>query len=165
MNNVVLYFLANAYSSFSPAFNVAAAICVVNSQNVPCPQSLNFLSPPMLVFLAPLVLLLVAVVVMIVASWKIFVKANQPGWAAIVPIYNVVVMLRIVKKPTWWVILTFIPFVNIIIGFIITYELAKIFGKRLGFTIGLILLPIIFIPILGFGKATYMPPADNLSNS
>jgi len=108
--------------------------------------------------------LLVLVVVMIVALWKIFIKANQPGWAAIVPIYNVVIMLRIVQKPTWWVILTFIPFVNIIIGFIITYELAKIFGKRIGFTIGLILLPIIFIPILGFGKATYMSPADNLSN-
>ena len=102
---------------------------------------------------------------MIVAAWKIFVKANQPGWASIIPIYNTVIMLQIVKKPTWWVILIFIPFVNIIIGFIITYELAKVFGKGIGFVFGLIFFPIIFLPILGFGKATYMPPADNLSNS
>src|SRR3990167_3980068 len=166
MNNVVLYFLANAYSSFLPVFSAAAAICMFNGQEVACPpQFSNVFEIFGSVILILSLVILIAIAVMIVAAWKIFVKANQPGWAAIVPIYNVVVMLQIVKKPTWWVILTFIPFVNIIIGFIITYELAKIFGKRLGFTIGLILLPIIFIPILGFGKATYMPPADNLSNS
>lgn len=141
--------LTNAFSAFSPALNAAAAICSVNGQQVACPQGFDFFFPFGLVWLA-------IVGVMIVASWKIYVKAGQPGWASIVPVYNVIIMLQIVKKPTWWVILFFIPFVNVIIGLIVASKLAQAFGKGFGFTLGLILLPIIFYPILGFGSATYV---------
>ena len=88
--------------------------------------------------------------------WKIFSKAGQPGWAAIIPVYNMVVLLQIVKKPIWWILLLIIPFVNIIIGLIVLYRLARVFGKGIGFTLGLIFLSIIFYPILAFGKSTYM---------
>ncbi|MEI6191244.1 MAG: DUF5684 domain-containing protein [bacterium] len=151
MNNIASYLFASAYSSFSPTLNTAAAVCSVNGQQVACPQFLNILGPAI-----PLTILVLAII-MITAVWKIFTKAGQPGWASIVPIYNMVVMLSVVKKPTWWVILGFIPVINIIIGLIVVYELAKVFGKGFGFTLGLILLPIIFYPILGFGKATYIP--------
>lgn len=83
--------------------------------------------------------------------------AGQPGWSSIIPIYNLIVWLRIVGRPLWWIILFFVPFVNIVISIIITYQLAKVFGKGVGFTIGLILLPFIFYPILAFGQATYSP--------
>jgi hypothetical protein len=94
-------------------------------------------------------------ILMIAACWKIFTKAGKPGWAAIIPIYNVIVLLEVINKPLWWVILWFIPFVNFIIYIIISIELAKKYGKGGGFAVGLILLPVIFYPILGFGGATY----------
>jgi hypothetical protein len=102
-----------------------------------------------------MIIYLVIVVLMIVSLWKIFVKAGKPGWGAIIPIYNLILYLEIVGKPLWWIILCLIPFVNIVILIILALELAKKFGKTVGFAIGLIILPIIFYPILGFGKATY----------
>ena len=112
-----------------------------------------------IIMMAVLGLIVLAIVVfMIAAMWKIFEKAGQPGWAAIVPIYNMVVLLQIVGKPGWWVILMLIPFVNYV--FIIwTYNmLSKSFGKDEGFTVGLVLLGIVFLPILGFGSAVYLGP-------
>ena len=94
-------------------------------------------------------------VVWIVAMWKIYAKADQPGWAAIIPIYNVYVLCKIVGRPGWWVILVFIPIVNFIIMIVLDIDLAKSFGKGVGFGIGLILLPFIFPLILGFGSAKY----------
>lgn len=101
---------------------------------------------------------LVVILLILAALWKIFSKAGKPGWAAIIPIYNYFVQLQIVGRPLWWFILLLIPFVNIIIGIIILNDLSKSFGKGPGFTVGLLLLPIIFFPILGFGKATYQGP-------
>jgi hypothetical protein len=98
-------------------------------------------------------------ILMIAACWKIFTKAGQPGWAAIIPIYNWYIFCKIVGRPGWWVILLFIPFVNFIVGIILCIDLAKSFGKGVGFGIGLILLGIIFFPILGFGSAQYQGPA------
>jgi hypothetical protein len=99
----------------------------------------------------------------IAGGWKVFSKAGQPGWAIIVPIYNVIVMLKVAGKPLWWILLMFIPFVNMIVGILVMAALAKNFGKGAGFTVGLVLLPMIFIPILGFGSAQYQaaaaPPA------
>ena len=112
-----------------------------------------------IIMMSVLGLIVLAVVVfMIAAMWKIFEKAGQPGWAAIVPIYNMVVLLQIVGKPGWWVILMLIPFVNYV--FIVwTYNmLSKSFGKDEGFTVGLVLLGIVFLPILGFGSAVYLGP-------
>jgi len=98
-------------------------------------------------------------ILMIAACWKIFSKAGQPGWAAIIPIYNWYILCKVVGRPGWWVILMFIPFVNFIIGIILCIDLAKSFGKGVGFGIGLILLGLIFFPILGFGSAQYQGPA------
>ena len=98
---------------------------------------------------------LIFIVLLIAGFWKIFTKAGRPGWAAIIPIYNLIVLLDIIHKPVWWIILFFIPLVNFIILIICNLELAKIFGKGAGMAIGLILLPFVFVPILGFGSAEY----------
>lgn len=107
-----------------------------------------------------LLLILIVAAIVIAAWWKVFTKAGQPGWAAIVPIYNFVILLKIVGRPVWWVILMFVPLVNIVIGIIVHLELAKSFGKGTGFGIGLILLGAIFFPILGFGDARYLGPVS-----
>ena len=112
-----------------------------------------------LVTIVCLVLVIAILVFLIASIWKVFVKAGQPGWAAIVPIYNVVVMLRIVGRPLWWIVLFFIPLVNLVIGIILHIDLAKSFGKSAGFGVGLALLGFIFFPILGFGDARYVGPA------
>ena len=105
-----------------------------------------------------LVLMLAFVVFMIASVWKVYTKAGQPGWTAIIPIYNTFVMLRIIGKPWWWFIGLLIPLVNFVVAILICVELAKVFGKGIGFAIGVILLPFIFFPILAFGSATYTRP-------
>src|SRR5262245_56971829 len=100
----------------------------------------------------------IAVTVLTLAStWKIFSKAGQPGWAAIIPIYNLFVWCKIVGRPAWWILLLLICFP--IFYIILCIDLAKSFGKGVGFAVGLILLSIIFFPILGFGSATYQGPS------
>jgi len=93
---------------------------------------------------------------LIVCQWKVYAKAGKPGWASLIPIYNIVVLLEIVRKPIWWLVLMLIPVVNVVIAILIMIELAKVFGKDGGFTVGLILLPIVFYPILAFGDAKYI---------
>jgi hypothetical protein len=107
---------------------------------------------------ATIIGLLIALVV-IVAMWKVFTKAGQPGWASIIPIYNVYIWCKIVGRPGWWVILLFIPLVNFIIAIILCIDLAKSFGKGVGFGLGLAFLGFIFWPILGFGSAQYQGPS------
>ena len=95
------------------------------------------------------------VIVIIVGMWKVYTKAGKPGWASIIPIYNVIVLIEIAQRPLWWIILFFIPFVNIIMAIIISIDIAKGFGKDIGFGIGLAFLPFIFYPVLGFGSSQY----------
>ena len=102
-----------------------------------------------------MIIWLVVVILMIVAMWKIFSKAGKPGWASIIPIYNIIVMLQIAGKPGWWIITFFIPFVNIIFLVLVSIALASSFGKGGGFGIGLAFLGFIFYPILAFGDAQY----------
>lgn len=110
-------------------------------------------------FSSVFLIVVLAVVVLVIASmWKTFTKAGQPGWAAIIPIYNLVVLLKIAGKPVWWLILFLVPFVNIVMSFIVFISLAKSFGKGAGFGVGLVLLGFIFFPILGFGDARYQGP-------
>jgi len=106
-----------------------------------------------------LLFVVACVVVAVVAHWKIFTKARKPGWASIVPIYNVIVLLRIIGRPWWWFFLLCIPFVNVVIAIIVTNDMSKSFGKDTGWTLGLLLLPLIFYPMLAFGKAKYVGPA------
>lgn len=101
------------------------------------------------------IIYLAVIILMVVGMWKVFSKAGQPGWAAIVPIYNLIVLLQIAGKPIWWIILCLIPFVGIVIVILVDISLAKNFGKGGGFAAGLILLPFVFFPILGFGSAEY----------
>jgi hypothetical protein len=103
------------------------------------------------------IFIVIVAILEIAAMWKIYEKAGKPGWAAIVPIYNVVVLLQISGKPVWWILLMLIPFVNIIVAIVVIFGLAKNFGKGGLFALGLLLLGIIFYPILGFGDAEYQP--------
>ena len=103
------------------------------------------------------VFVIALVVLMIGSVWKVFTKAGKPGWACIVPIYNVIVLLEIAGKPLWWILLMIIPFVNIVIAILLAMEVAKKFGQSAGFGLGLAFLPFIFYPVLGFGSARYQP--------
>jgi hypothetical protein len=102
---------------------------------------------------------LAVVLLVIVSLWKIFEKAGKPGWAAIVPIYNLVVLLEIIRKPIWWIVLFLVPCLNLVAAVMVSLELAKCFGKTVGFAIGMILLPFVFFPMLAFSDAQYNPPA------
>jgi hypothetical protein len=125
-----------------------------------------------------LVIELAIIVVVIIGAWKMYEKAGQPGWACIIPIYNTIVLLKIVGKPWWWILLMFIfPVVGYILFFstlsftplLLVYAsliwviwtlnmLSHSFGQGVGFTVGLVLLAFIFVPILGFGDAKYLGP-------
>lgn len=129
-------------------------------------------------------IMLVLGLILIIAQWKIYSKAGQPGWACIIPIYNLIVYLRIIGRPASWILVYLGAIVLYIIGFamlfngmgigglltsitgigllvisiIDTNRLSRSFGKGPGFTAGLIILFFIFYPILGFGDATYIGP-------
>ena len=97
--------------------------------------------------------------ILIAAMWKVFTKAGEPGWAALVPIWNLLILVKISGKPMWWFILLLIPFVNVIIGIILSIGLAKNFGKGVGFGLGLAFLGPIFLPMLAWGDSRYSPQA------
>ena len=101
---------------------------------------------------------LVFIVIEIAAVWRIFVKAGERGWKAIIPIWNTLIVLKIVGRPWWWIFLYIIPIVWWIVYIVVYYDLAKSFGKGVGFAVGVVLLPFIFVPILGFGSSQYVEP-------
>ena len=106
-----------------------------------------------------LIIVFAVAVLVVIGWWKIFSKAGQPGWAAIIPFYNIYILLKVVGRPGWWLILYFIPVVDFVIQIIVNLDLAKSFGKSTGYAIGLILLPFIFYPMLGLGSSRYAGPA------
>ena len=87
---------------------------------------------------------------------NIFNKADESGWKVFIPVYNIIVLLKIIGKPSWWAILLVIPVINIIISIWVTNLISVKFGKNKGFTFGLIILPIIFYPILAYGDSQYV---------
>ena len=95
-------------------------------------------------------------VVEIVGLWFVFQKAGEPGWAAIIPIYNYLIGIKIAGKPWWYILLMLIPIVNLVFYIIVLNGISKNFGKGPGFTVGLFFLRFIFIPILGFSDAKYI---------
>ncbi|WP_205771936.1 DUF5684 domain-containing protein [Mucilaginibacter terrenus] len=103
--------------------------------------------------------MLIIWIISIVGMWKMYEKAGKPGWAAIIPIYNIIVLLEIIGKPLWWFLLLLVPCVNIIFAVWMINLLSKSFGQSEGFTIGLLLLPFVFYPLLGFGNYRYVGPA------
>lgn len=130
---------------------------------------IDMMSATNTVEISPVVVILVGalyvivLVLMFVSMWKIYTKANKPGWSSLIPIYNIVVWLEIVQRPIWWIFLMFIPFVNIIISVIVTHDLSRAFGREVGTTLGLLFFPMIFFPILAFGSATYISPNEPTS--
>ena len=105
-------------------------------------------------------LIYLAIVIAVIAGWwMMFTKAGEAGWKSIIPIWNYLVILKIVGRDWWWILLLLIPIVNIIIVIIVSIDLAKSFGRGTGFGIGLFFLAPIFAMILGFGTDTYKGPA------
>jgi hypothetical protein len=114
---------------------------------------------PLLIGMPQILLIVVLLLIFILPNWFLYEKANQPGWASLIPIYSTLIWLRVIGKPWYWLILFLIPYVNLIFIIWATNLTAKSFGKSEGYTIGLILLPFIFYPILAFGSSTYVGPA------
>jgi hypothetical protein len=99
-------------------------------------------------------------VLFVVSLWRVFSKANQPGWAAIIPIYNIYVLLKVVGRPGWWLVLYLIPLVNLVVSIVVSIDLAKSFGKGGAFGFfALWLFSIIGYPVLAFSSARYAGPA------
>lgn len=103
--------------------------------------------------LVMLVLYLAILLVVLAGTWKAFEKAGEPGWGAIVPIYNMYLMIKIGGNEWWYLLLLLIPVVNIFVAGKIYVDLAKAFDQGLGFGLGLWILPFVFFPILGFGES------------
>jgi Family of unknown function (DUF5684) len=102
---------------------------------------------------------LAIIVVVCAGYWKVYTKAGEAGWKSIIPIWNLIVLVRIVGRSGWWVVLLLIPLVNIVTSAIVSQDAAKSYGRGVGFGVGLWLLAPIFYPILGFGSSTYVGPA------
>jgi len=100
-------------------------------------------------------------VIEIVGLWHLFVKAGEPGWAAIIPIYNYLIAIKVAGKPWWYILMFLVPILDLIFYIIILHGLSKNFGKGSGFTVGLFFFRFIFIPILGFGKSVYIGDKSN----
>lgn len=103
-------------------------------------------------FMIPILLISILV---LVSYWKLFEKAGKPGWAVLIPIYSTLVLLEIIRKPWYWLLLMIIPGLGIIWGIWALNLFVKSFGKNEGFTIGCLLLPYVFFPILAFSKDTH----------
>lgn len=98
-------------------------------------------------------------VVVMAGTWKAYAKAGEPGWAAIVPVYNIMIMARIAGKDEVQALLTLIPVVGIVFYIMILIDFCKCFDVSPAYVIGLILLPYVFWPMLGFGSAGYLGPS------
>lgn len=99
---------------------------------------------------------LIVGILIIVANWKIFTKAGKPGWASIIPFYNMYILFEVAGMNGWLFLLCMVPIVNIILCILLYIKLAKAFGQSTIFGIGLILFNPIFMLILGFGSAKYI---------
>lgn len=108
-----------------------------------------------------MLLVLGVIAIMVIALWKIFQKAGYEGWEAIIPVYNLYIITKIVGKPGWWVILMLIPYLGMIWTIWSYNLLSKSFGKDEGFTVGLVFLGFIFFPMLGFDNSKYLGPYGN----
>lgn len=117
-----------------------------------------------------IVIALAVAVVTIIAEWKLFTKAKQPGWASLIPFYNTYIMCKLAGVNPWWIVIvlcssliSFIPIIGSLLCFAVSIyfsillyvSVARAFGKEDGYAIGLILLPVVFLPILAFGKDEY----------
>ena len=100
----------------------------------------------------------ILIIIQFMSLWTIFEKADQAGWKAIVPVYNLYIMLKISGKPTWWMFMFLIPGVNLVYFIWMFNMIAKSFGKKEEFTFGMIFFGFIFIPLLAFSDDKYLGP-------
>lgn len=108
--------------------------------------------------LIPMLISLVVCLILVIAQWKIFTKAGKPGWACLVPIYNMYVLFEIAEGNGVKCFLTLIPLIGFVFPIIATFKLAKAFGYGGLFGLGLLVFPYICWPILGFGNNSYIGP-------
>jgi hypothetical protein len=108
---------------------------------------------------------LVITVAMIVALWKLFVKAGRPGWASLIPFYNTIVLLNITGRSGWWFLGMLVPFLNFFVIIRLIFDLARVFGRGIGFGFGLLFLFPIFLLILAFGDSEYLGPDGSRSKT
>lgn len=118
------------------------------------------MSPVTVVFMVAFAVLL------IVAEWRLFEKAGEPGWAAIVPLYNLYTLFKIAWGNGWKMLFLLIPFANIVFSIMVYVKLSHSFGKRGGFCVGVVLLPYVFLPIMAFTEdIKYIAPDDGSTNT
>ena len=98
---------------------------------------------------------LVLIVAFVAGVWKTFTKADQPGWAAIVPIYNLYLLLKIGGNQWWWLLVMLVPLVNLYAAYRMYAGVSRAFGQGIGFALGLWFLGFVFFPLLGFGDYRY----------
>ena len=103
-------------------------------------------------------------VLTLVAMWKLFVKAGRAGWKCLIPFYNTYCLYDIAWGNGWLFLLMFVPCVNVVVGIMMLFKLAKAFSQGTGFGFGLLFLNTIFILILGFGSAEYVGPQVSSKN-
>jgi hypothetical protein len=101
-------------------------------------------------------------ILILAAGWKMYVKAGQHGWVSLIPVINILGLLKIVHRPWWWLLLMLIPFVNFVVWVIIVLDLAKAFGHGIGMALLLIFLTPIGFLVLGFGGSQYQLEKDRL---
>ena len=110
-------------------------------------------------------LLLAAVLfALYVVPWcGVFHRAGKRWWVALVPVINVLVLLRVVGRPWWWLVLLVVPFVGVAVWVVICLDVAESFGHGLPYTIGLVFLPFVFAVLLWLGRNDYTGPATRRS--
>lgn len=106
-------------------------------------------------------LILATIVLVLPGQWLALQKAGQPGWGCFVPIYNLYLLCRVTGKPGWWVLLLFVPGLNLILLCLLLHTLSRAFGFGLGMTLLQVFLPWVAYPILGFGQAEYRSPSGS----
>ena len=115
-------------------------------------------------FIPLIIIALLIALIMAFAFWKIFSKAGYPGWKCLIPVYNLIIFLQITGNKPQWIFILMIPVVNLVVAIILLLDLGKVFGKRNAFRAGLIFLPFIFIPVLGFSRSQYYKSDDQPAN-
>lgn len=106
---------------------------------------------------------LLLIIISVIGLAFVFRKANQPFWAAFVPVYNIIVWVKIIKKPVWrWTLFSLIPFINVFMVMLMIVETLKAFGKPgIGAQVLGILFPFVYLPWMGFSKKLeYTHPDD-----
>jgi len=108
-----------------------------------------------------MIIMLALTVLFFVGFWKVFTKAGQPGWAALIPLYNAYILTKIAGRPGWWVLMLMIPFVNLAFGILLAIDIAKAFGQGAAFGVVLLfLLSGIGYLVLGFGDYRYVGASE-----